>query len=121
MDQVEEDAQREERITMEIVVDCYEGEVAMGWYCYLENTLKFPFGAICADRRQISPLKKKQVIHVIGMADSEECSDEMLVLVEWEDDELAVPLEQLQPMDADKKTTEAVEDWRYWVARGYSF
>ncbi len=39
---VKEDARREERITMEIVVDCNnEDEVAVGWYCYLENTLKF--------------------------------------------------------------------------------
>ena len=35
-----EDAEREGRITMEIVVDAYdEGERAMGWYCYLWKTI----------------------------------------------------------------------------------
>jgi len=38
------DETREERISMEIVVDAYnEQERAMGWYCYLEDTLSFPF------------------------------------------------------------------------------
>ena len=47
MGKVEEDAQREERITMEIVVDAYTPEeTAMGWYYYLEDKLRFPFPAI---------------------------------------------------------------------------
>ena len=38
------DETREERISMEIVVDAYnEQERAMGWYCYLEEKLSFPF------------------------------------------------------------------------------
>ena len=46
MGKVEEDAQREERITMEIVVDAYTPEeTAMGWYYYLEDKLRFPFPA----------------------------------------------------------------------------
>ncbi len=37
---------REDRIRMQIVVDAYgPDERAMGWYCYLENTLTFPFVA----------------------------------------------------------------------------
>ena len=37
------DAEREERITMEIVVDAYgPEEQAMGWYSYLEEKLQFP-------------------------------------------------------------------------------
>lgn len=122
MSEVKEDPIREDRIVMEIVVDAYnDAEVAIGWYCYLENTLKFPFEAACIDRRRSSPLKFKERVEVTGMADSDECRHKMLVLVEWDDDELAVRLEQLQPIDADAKTTESVEDWQYWVARGYSF
>ncbi|NTW60113.1 MAG: calcium-binding protein, partial [Nitrospirae bacterium] len=34
---------REERISMEIVVDCYgPEEQATGWYYYLEDNLEFP-------------------------------------------------------------------------------
>ena len=34
------------KIDYEIIVDCYdEYEVSMGWYYYMEETLKFPFKA----------------------------------------------------------------------------
>ena len=48
------DAEREERITMEVVVDAYDaGERALGWYYYLEEQLCFPFTATCLARRDI--------------------------------------------------------------------
>jgi hypothetical protein len=28
---------------------------------------------------------------------------------------------QLEPVNADEETQEAVEDWLYWVGRGHSF
>ena len=41
------DNERDERIAMEIIVDAYgPEEQAMGWYCYLEEKLKFPFTAV---------------------------------------------------------------------------
>ena len=40
--------EREERITMEIIVDAYgPEEQAMGWYYYLNDTVEFPFPAVC--------------------------------------------------------------------------
>lgn len=43
---------REERITMEIIVDAYgPEEQAMGWYYHLEQQLQFPFTAICITYR----------------------------------------------------------------------
>jgi hypothetical protein len=30
-----------------------------------------------------------------------------------------VPLAQLQGVDVDADTQEAIEDWHYWLARGY--
>jgi hypothetical protein len=45
----------------------------------------------------------------------------MFVGVAWEGRTLAVPLSQLAIIKADKATTQAVEDWHYWVARGYEF
>ena len=64
---------REERITMEIIVDAYgPEEQAMGWYYYLEEKLQFPFMAICSAKRAISPLHVKDEVDVIGMAPEEE-------------------------------------------------
>ena len=40
----DKDEEREERISMEIVVDAYgPEEQAMGWYSYLSDTLQFRF------------------------------------------------------------------------------
>ena len=116
------DSAREDRITLEIVVDAYGlDERAAGWYCYLESTFRFPFTARCTTRRAISPLRAKDEVEVIGMAPQEECCHEMFVLIQWEKDGLAVPLAQLKVVDADEQTRQAVADWHYWVSRGYEF
>ena len=48
MPKTNKDADREQRILMEIVVDaCDREERVMGWYYYLESTLQFPFAATC--------------------------------------------------------------------------
>jgi Calcium binding len=118
----EKDSAREDRIIMEIVVDAYGAdERAMGWYCYLESTLNFPFIAGCAQKRAISPLKAKDKVEVIGMTPSDECYREMFVTIRWDEEELAVPLSQLKVVDADEQTGQAVEDWHYWVKQGYEF
>jgi hypothetical protein len=115
------DPEREDRITMEIVVDCYgEDETAMGWYYYLEGRLQ-PFTAKCIAKRAVSPLRVGDEVEVTGMAPEEECGREMFVMIRWEKDGLAVPLAQLRPVDADEETTQAVEDWHYWVKMGYEF
>ncbi len=117
------DEEREERITMEIVVDAYdENERAMGWYCYLEDRLQFPFTATCVAKRPISPLKVKDEVTVVGMPGEDECECEMFVTIRWEKDGLAVPLSQLMPIKAtDEQTREAIADWHYWVEMGYEF
>ena len=84
MTRVEEDAEREERITMEIVVDAYgPEEQAMGWYSYLQDTLQFPFTATCISKRPISPLKVGATVEVADMADCDECEREMFVEISW--------------------------------------
>lgn len=107
---------------MEIVVDAYdEQERALGWYYYLEDKLNFPFLARCTVRRATSPLKVRDEAEVIGLPPEEECEHEMLVTMRWEGEGLAVPLSQLEVIHADDQTREAVEDWAYWVERGYRF
>jgi hypothetical protein len=122
MEKVEKDPEREERISNEIVVDAYdEQERAMGWYYYLEGQLQFPFTAVCIAKRAISPLRIGDEVEVIGMPGEGECEHEMFVTMRWEKEGLAVPLSQLRPVHADEQTQQAVEDWLYWVGRGYQF
>ena len=117
----ERDEAREKRITMEIVVDAYnEEEQAMGWYAYLEDTLKTPFVARCIKERAISPLMVGDEVEVVGVA-SEECGREVFVEIPWEPKPtLAVPLSQLEVVRGNKATRQAVEDWHYWVERGHA-
>jgi hypothetical protein len=114
------DEEREQRITMEIVVDAYTPEEqAMGWYYSLEDRLRFPFVARCTAERAISPLRVGDEVEVVGMAPEEECEHEMFVLIRWERRSFAVPLAQLEGVAVDDQTHQTIEDWQYWVAQGY--
>jgi hypothetical protein len=116
------DEEREERITMEIIVDTYGAEEqALGWYYYLEEHLQFPFRARCVAERAISPLRPGEEVEVVGLPPEEECQHEMFVQIHWEHSSLAVPLSQLEGIAVDAQTQQAIEDWHYWVTRGYEF
>lgn len=114
------DEERERRIEIEIIVDAYgPEEQALGWYYWLEGQLQFPFPARCIAERRISPLRKGEVVEVTGMAGEDDCEHEMFVLISWQDRTLGVPLAQLEGVDVDDQTREAINDWHYWVERGY--
>jgi Calcium binding len=117
------DESREQRISMEIVVDAYdEAERAMGWFCYLEDKLIFPFLTRCVVERAISPLRVGDEIEVVGMAPEDECQHELFVETRWEHRRtLAIPLSQLKVVHGDKQTVQAVEDWHYRVGMGHGF
>lgn len=120
MAQVPRDEAREERLHMEIIVDAYgPEEQATGWYNYLENQLQFPFTATCRTERPISPLRLGDEVEVTGIAPEDECEREMFVMIKWERRGLAVPLSQLEGIAVDEETQQAIEDWHYWVDRGY--
>ena len=113
---------REHRISEEIVVDAYGPEErAMGWYYYLEQELTFPFKARCTAVRSVSPLKKGEVVEVLGMAKEDDCMREAFVLIRFGARKLGVPLAQLEPVGADAATREAAADWGYWTSMGYEF
>jgi hypothetical protein len=113
---------REKRIDMEIVVDAYDAwEQAMGWHYYLEDKLKFLFPATCVKKRDISPLKLKEHVEVVGMPPIDECEREIFASITWEGRRFAVPLDQLQCECSDRETKQAVEDWHYRVKQGYQF
>lgn len=122
MSEVEKDEEREYRISMEAIVDAYGGEEqAIGWYYYLDDKMQFPFQAKCIQERRISPLKAGEIVQVVQMSSEDECMREMFIEVEWQNQTFSVPLMQLQAITVDAETQEAVEDWHYWVARGYEF
>ena len=122
MAKARQDKKREQRIAQEIVVDAYGSEEqAMGWYYYLEEHLHFPFRAKCIAARAISPLRKGQEVEIVGLAPVEECAREMFISMTWEKRTLAVPLAQLEPIQADKVTQQAIADWHYWVEQGCQF
>jgi hypothetical protein len=113
---------REERIHNQAIVDAYgPEEQALGWYCYLENKIQFPFTARCIAVKAVSPLRKGETIEVRGLAPEDSCAHDMLVLIRWHGRNGAVPLSQLTAIDGDESTLEAIADWHYWLAQGYCF
>ena len=122
MSKIDRDEDREYRIMMEVVVDAYDSvEKSLGWYYYLDEKLGFPFKAHCIKERRISPLEIGEQVLAIGMAGEENCESEMFVLIEWSGRTFGVPLDQLEAVDVNKRTQEAIADWHYWVAQGYLF
>jgi hypothetical protein len=53
------------------------------------------------------------------MASDDECQHEMFVLIRWKSRKLAVPLSQLEGLQVDEETEQAIGDWHYWANRGY--
>lgn len=126
MSSVEEDKIREERITMEIVVDAHDKEErAMGWYYYLDDTLNIPFNAKWKKKTRKSTTVEEKTVEVLGMAPEDECERDMLVEVVYvggkDEDVFSAKLSEIEAIDADSETTEAIADWHYWLARGYKF
>ena len=130
MDKTKENAESEERIENEAVVDAYdEEERIMGWYYYLDGKITFPFKAKVIKEVKNSPLKKDENITVTGMSDEETCIryHSMYVQIQWETREFSVPLEQLSLIESEygpeyeHDAVEAIEDWQYWVDMGYYF
>ena len=114
------DSIREDRIHNEAIVDAYgPEEQAMGWYYYLENKIQFPFQAKCTVAKVISPLKKGETVEVRQLAHEDVCTHDILVIIRWQNRNMAAPLSQLDAIDPDESTAEAIGDWHYWLSQGY--
>ena len=122
MNRRKEEADREERIMMEIIVDANgPEEQAMGWYYYLDDKIHFPFTAECISTNKRSPLHIGERVIVSQMANEGDWENDMHVEISWNNRVFSVPLAQLRPLDADEDTVEAVDDWHYWKSQGYTF
>ena len=114
------DELRQERIDYEIIVDCYdEEEEMMGWYYYLQGKLTFPFTAKYRASAKGRGKTTTKLLQVVGMADEDECSREIQVMIllkeDGLEDQIPVALSQLEGVEVDEATEEAIADWHYWV------
>ena len=66
-------------------------------------------------------MSKNNIVEVIGMDEAENCEYDMLVQISWNEDIISVSLEQIEGIDLDKKTKQALDDWSYWLSRNYCF
>ncbi|BAY12326.1 calcium-binding protein [Calothrix sp. NIES-2098] len=126
MPSVELDQNREHRIENEIIVDAEDKEErAMGWYYYLDDTLNFPFMAKWTKKGRKSSAPQEKQVEVLGMAPEDECEKDMFVEVVYPDgkdeDVFSARLSEIEAINADEETQEALADWQYWLARGYKF
>ena len=119
---IEENEEIENRIIMEVVVDAYcEEERAMGWYYYVADGLDFPFQAKCIAKKSTSPLKVGQKVTVVDIASGDDCESKIFMKIKYDDDVLAVPLEQLEILDDKPDSKIIIDDWHYWIGRGYGY
>jgi Calcium binding len=108
---------REDRIDNEIVVDCYdEYEAAMGWLTYLQESLPFPFGAMYHPEDE----EVRRVMVLAIESDDEALGQGSIEFLAEIDDGGGcwVSLEEITPFKSHVLGLRAVEDWRYWLARG---
>jgi hypothetical protein len=117
------DPVRWNRIEDEIIVDAYGPEEQMsGWYYSISDSIDEGYVRCrCRKTRSMSPLKVGEEVDVLEIAPFEDCQSEMFVYVQLNDSKLAVPLEQLEPIEGDPKAIEVIEDWLYWCLMGYEF
>ncbi len=116
--EIEFNQEIEDRIEMEIIVDTYnEEEQAMGWYCYLNDNMTFPFKAKWVKRASSSSTPAEELVEVIEMDESDDCLSDMFVIIRRDnDEELSVRLKTLNAVDVNAKTKQALGDWHYWIA-----
>ena len=111
---VEIEALREKRIADEVLIDTEtDEERATAWYYYLDGKATFPFQAT---------LDGDDDVEVLSLSVEEDCLDEMKMEVRHSDsfgeEPFTASVTELEPLDADDDTTEAMEDWQYWWERG---
>lgn len=127
MPNVERDETREQRIETEIIVEAGNDkeERAMGWYYYLDDTLNFPFNAKLKKKARKTGVIEEKQVEVLAMAPDDDCLKDMYVEVVYpggdDEDIFSAKLSEIEAIDADEDTQEALADWQYWLARGYKF
>lgn len=94
-------------------------EAQEAWVAFLERTLRFPFTGQCRFEWEVNHLTQGDIVSVTGLARNEPRVGHVFVRVMNGQRSIPIPLFQLAPFLADPETKQAVEDWHYWVERGY--
>jgi len=114
------DTNRKDRIEDEIIVDCYdEYEMAMGWFYYLNDNLKFPFKASIIGDIKIGYLQEGDNVTVTEFINSSDDNVSIYnfvatVGIEQGEHIYDIPLVNIKGINCDDDTFNAIEDWRYW-------
>jgi hypothetical protein len=113
---------REARFAEKILSEAEDKvERAMAWYYYLDDTINFRFSAVWNKINRKTSSVEKRNVEVLSMSDAESCLSNMYVVISYMDDQYDVKLSEIEAIDADEQTKEALADWGYWLARGYVF
>ena len=118
MKKLKKDPVREERIINEAIVDAGPDEQAMSWYYYLESKIVFPFQARCVAAKPVSPLRKGEPPRSYAWRQKMPACTTCSSRSAGGGREIVVPLSQLDAIDSDEVTKEAIGDWHYWVSQG---
>ena len=62
----------------------------------------------------VSPLRRGETVEVLRMAVEDTCEHDMLLQIRWQGRKEAVPPSQLEAINPDESTQEAIGDWHYW-------
>jgi hypothetical protein len=83
--------------------------------------MTFPFMATveAAQLRGLSP--ESGPLEVVGLAPEDDCMNQMVIVAKSEGRSVHIPLSACVCREVSESTLRAVEDWQYWVARGYVF
>jgi hypothetical protein len=83
MTKPKKDPIREGRIHNDAIADANgPEELVMGWHCYLDDKIQFPFQATCIAPKIVSPLRKGEAVEVQRMAPEDACTAD--VLIRWQ-------------------------------------
>jgi hypothetical protein len=65
--------------------------------------------------------QKGETVEALRLAPEEACTGDMLVLIRWQDRNVAIPLSQLTAIDEDESTDQGIADWQYVKATAALF
>jgi hypothetical protein len=111
-----QDAERDYRIDYEVIVDCYDdGEVAMGWFIYMNDGLVFPIKATV-----LLPVRggNKEAIHVELVEVDPKSEDGYPIkigIVEPNSKRVQyISPEHIKSIKTTPENLEIINDWLYW-------
>jgi AAA+ ATPase superfamily predicted ATPase len=110
------DEERENRITNQVIVDCYdESEEMMGWYYYMYDALSFPMKAIANIPTASGKTVQKKVKIVKIDPDSEKGRPFRIGVMENGGRVISyISPEYLIRIEESPENVEIINDWLYW-------